>query len=186
MSINIFVSEFLKGVDKDGTILRKWESIKNQRQLRKVLKENNKDPLKPKRGKSGFLFFCDEQRPVIKENNKDIKVKEVVSQLGILWRQLKKDGLTEQYDILSSKDRERYRMEMIEYRKKIKTTATPRIKKAISVKKQTPLELYIKSKKIKLRGKHPDLNDETMDKLLKERWKKLPLVKRIKYIVDDD
>jgi hypothetical protein len=186
MSVNTFVSEFLQQYDREGTLLKKWESIKNQRKLKKILKENNKDPTKPKRGKSGFLFFCDEKRPLIKESNKDIKVKEVVSQLGTLWQELKKDGKTEQYDILSEKDRERYRIEMVVYRNKIKSgIATPKVKKTPR-KKETPLDLYIKSKKMKLRDKNPELNDATMEKLLKDRWKKLPLAKRLKYIIDDD
>jgi hypothetical protein len=184
-AVNIFVSDFLQQYDRDGSILRKWESVKNQRKLKKILKEKSKDPDKPKRGKSGFLFFCDENRPLIKEKNKDIKVKEVVSQLGILWRQIKEEGKTEQYDALSEKDRERYRLEMIAYKNKQKSGIdTPKIRKTPR-RKETPLELYMKSKKIKLKEKHPDLNDQTMEKLLKDRWKKLPLAKRIKYIVDD-
>lgn len=184
-AVNIFVSDFLQQHDRDGSILRKWESVKNQRKLKKILKEKTKDPDKPKRGKSGFLFFCDENRPLIKDKHKDIKVKEVVSQLGILWRQFKEEGKTEQYDLLSEKDRERYRLEMIVYKNKQKSGFTPKIRKTPR-RKETPLELYMKSKKIKLKEKHPDLNDDTMEKLLKDRWKKLPLAKRIKYIVDDD
>jgi hypothetical protein len=184
MSVNIFVSDFLRQHDKDGTILRKWESVKNQRKLKKILKDKNKDPAKPKRGKSGFLFFCDENRPLIKQNHEDITVKEIVSKLGTLWRQLKTDGLTEKYDLLSTKDRERYKDEMVEYKKK-KNTTTPKSRKTPK-KKQTALDLYIKSKKTKVKIKHPDLTDGLIEKSLKDRWKKLPLAKRMKYIVANE
>ena len=109
MNINSFVSDFLNEYDRTGLLLKKWTSVKNQRKLKKFLKDNQKDPLKPKRGKSGFLYFCDEQRPILKENNKNITVKEIVSQLGKLWRQLKDKNETEKYDILSIQDRDRYR-----------------------------------------------------------------------------
>jgi hypothetical protein len=185
MSINIFVSDFLQQHDKDGIILRKWESVKNQRKLKKILKDRNKDPMKPKRGKSGFLFFCDENRPIIKQNNKDITVKEVVSQLGTLWRQLKEDGKTEKYDLLSCKDRERYKDEMILYKKRKNPTTTPKSRKT-PVKKQTAIDLYIKSKKAKVKTKHPELTDGLIEKSLKDRWKRLPLAKRMKYIVANE
>lgn len=184
MSVNTFVLDFLRQHDKDGgAIIRKWESVKNQRKLKKILKDKNKDPAKPKRGKSGFLFFCDENRPLIKQSTEGITVKEVVSQLGTLWQQLKKEGQTGKYDLLSTKDRDRYKDEMIEYNKKKKNpTMTPKTPR----NKQTSLDLYIKSKKARVKTKHPELTDGLIEKSLKDRWKKLPLAKRMKYIVANE
>lgn len=180
MNINSFVSDFLNEYDKTGLLLKKWTSVKNQRKLKKFLKDNQKDPLKPKRGKSGFLYFCDEQRPILKENNKNITVKEIVSQLGKLWRQLKDDNETEKYDLLSIQDRDRYRDEMVTYKKK-KGSHSP-VVKSKKDSKETALQLYVKSKTPRMREKNPSVADGAIEKSLKEKWKRLPLAKRMKYI----
>ena len=55
----------------------------------KIIKKNNitvKDPNKPKRRKSGYLYFCAEYREKMKAENPDLTVKEIVSKLGILWK----------------------------------------------------------------------------------------------------
>lgn len=187
---NIYVLDFLKSFDNTGMISKQWESVKNQKKLKKILKNSviKKDPAKPKRGKSGFLFFCDEMRPVIKETNPDITVKEVVSQLGLLWQKLKFDGNTAPYEDLSIKDRERYRTEMEEYRKKIKAipVKTPansvKVKKTPCEKKVTAFDNYMKSKKNKIKEKNPDIEEGELIQVLKTKWKKLPLNKRAKYI----
>ena len=187
---NIYVLEFLKSFDNTKIISKHWESVKNQKKLKKILKNSmiKKDPAKPKRGKSGFLFFCDEMRPVIKLTNHEITVKEVVSQLGVLWQQLKIDGNTAPYEDQSIKDRERYRTEMEEYRKRIKTipVKTPansvKVKKTPCEKKVTAFDNYLKSKKNKVKEKHPDIEEGELIQVLKNKWKKLALNKRAKYI----
>ena len=191
MSINIFVSEFLKPYDVNGKMTQKWESDINQRKLKKVLKIMAKDPDKPKRGKSGFLFFCEEKRPIIKESNRDMKVKEVVQVLGVMWRKLKLDGNTKQYDDLSLDDRERYKNDMEEYNKKIKNEKSLKSKKTVitTVIKEkvttTAVENFMKSKKKKVQEKRNDLNEIQIEKLLRDKWKKLPVAKRMKYINKD-
>lgn len=199
LSVNIFVLDFLKQFDTNGNISKKWESINNQAKLKRVLKNTSKDPEKPKRGKSGYLFFCDENRPLIKESNEGIEVKEVVRRLGLMWRQLKIDGKTKEYDLLSVNDRARYRSEMEDYKEKIKKSKsivlpqqqqhkTPKksVPKTPKEKKITPLEQYIKSKKKKVKEKRNDLTDENIEKLLRQRWKKLPVAKRMKYLTTSE
>ena len=190
-NFNIYVLDFLKGFENNGVMAKQWESVKNQKKLKKVMKLSMaKDPTKPKRGKSGFLFFCDETRPIIKASNPNITVKEIVSRLGSMWQQLKVDGNVSLYEDKSIEDRERYRSEMVEYRKKLKeiiphkTPAVSSVKeiKTPSEKKQTALDNYIKSKKQKIKEKYPDVDDEELIQVLKNKWKKLPFKKRTKYI----
>ena len=196
-NINIFVLDFLKQYDSEGLMVKQWESLKNQKKLKKVIKNStSKDPSKPKRGKSGFLFFCDEMRPIIKLSNNQITVKEVVSQLGVMWQQLKLEGKIEKYEKESEKDRKRYRTEMENYKMKVKKVTTsnvtivapPRtpktpcgVKKTPREKKNTPLENYIKSKKNKVKEKNPVMDEETIVEHLKEKWKKLSTTKKNKY-----
>ena len=79
-NINQFVIDFLE--NNKTNMSEHWSSKKNQQSLIKTLKKNNikiKDPDKPKRGKSGFLFYCDTKRPIIKQEYPELTVKEIVS-----------------------------------------------------------------------------------------------------------
>jgi hypothetical protein len=83
---------------------------------------------------------------------------------------------------------ERYRAEMEEYRKRIKAipVKTPansvKVKKTPCEKKVTAFDNYMKSKKNKVKEKHPDIEEVELIQVLKNKWKKLPLNKRAKYI----
>ena len=77
-----------------------------------------KDPNKPKRAKSAYLFFCDETRPKIlqkmKKKNTKVSLSEVSKKLGELWGKcsdIKKQVFIE----LSAKDKQRYEEEMEAY-----------------------------------------------------------------------
>jgi hypothetical protein len=186
MSLNIFVLDFLKQFDNSDELINKWESDKNQKKLKRTMKgTKTKDPFKPKRGKSGFLFFCDEKRPqLLKEESlsgNKLTVKEVVSKLGAMWQDLKKEGMTAPYEIESQKDRDRYHTQMQDYRVKLRTQKTKSMKKTTKVKKNNPFDNYLKSKKPKIKKKHPEKEDDAIVELLKEKWKKLPSDKKNKY-----
>lgn len=45
-------------------------------------------PLKPKKGMSAYLYFCNEMRPVIKEELPNIASNEIMKELGRRWRLL--------------------------------------------------------------------------------------------------
>jgi hypothetical protein len=47
--------------------------------------KKQKDPSIPKRPKSSFLFFCDEHRDNIRQNNTELKMGEVMKKLGNMW-----------------------------------------------------------------------------------------------------
>jgi len=78
-----------------------------------------KDPTLPKKAKSGFMFFCDEFRPKIIEEqrakNKKVVIAEVAKALGKKWGALTSK---KKYDKLAAKDKERYADAMSEYNEK--------------------------------------------------------------------
>ena len=192
-SFNTFVLDFFIQFNNNDELRKHWETAKNQRKLKKLLKGSMvvKDPLKPKRGKSGFLFFCDENRPLLlqqnNEANQKISVKAVVSQLGILWQKLKIAGKIEKYERESQIDRERYHNEMKEYREKIKksnkitVTKSKNTIRSLKVKKVNPFDNYVKSKKNKIKLKNPLIEEERIIETLKEKWKKLSDERKAKY-----
>ena len=73
-----------------------------------------KDPKRPKRPKTSYLYFCDEQRPIVKSQHPEFKVGEIMKELGKMWKELSQDGKTK-YNELYEKDKARYEEELEEY-----------------------------------------------------------------------
>jgi hypothetical protein len=93
----------------------------------KKRKRAAKDPNKPKRGKSAYLFFCAANRSKVKEElGEDAKATEVTSALGAKWNELKnstKENSTkvsdkkkvQKYEAEAQADKERYEAEISQY-----------------------------------------------------------------------
>lgn len=77
-----------------------------------------KDPARPKRPTSGYLYFCQDARPKImtkmSKNNKKLVLGDIAKLLGKDWKSLS-DSKRKVYDEKSKKDKERYSEEMEEY-----------------------------------------------------------------------
>ena len=88
----------------------------------KVKMKFKKDPNKPKKPKSGFLFFCDAHRPKMidaqKKKNKKVVIGEIAKELGKKWKKLN-DSQREKYNLMNEKDKERYSKELEAYNTKI-------------------------------------------------------------------
>ena len=88
----------------------------------KKRKSAAKDPNKPKRGKSSYLFFCAENRSKVKaELGADAKATEVTSALGAKWNELKNSTKAsdkkkvQKYEAEAKADKERYDAEIAQY-----------------------------------------------------------------------
>jgi hypothetical protein len=55
---------------------------------RKRKKKKEKDPNKPKRGMSSFMYFAQAKRPEVKQKHPDLKVPEVGKKLSEMWKEL--------------------------------------------------------------------------------------------------
>ena len=87
----------------------------------------------PKKGKSAYIFFCADERPIIKEEHPDMPAKEILAKLGARWKALD-DEDKEKYNKLSSDDKIRYQEEMKNYVPK--EDEEPKEKKKAAPKKQ--------------------------------------------------
>ena len=79
-----------------------------------------KDPNKPKRAKSAFMFYCEKHRPkLIEDQRKEGKVNigDIAKILGKGWKKLK-DSQRKQFDVSALKDKERYEKAIGEYNEK--------------------------------------------------------------------
>jgi hypothetical protein len=77
-----------------------------------------KDPNKPKRAKSAYLFYCADHRPKILEKlrkkKQKINIADVSKKLGAMWGTLD-DKTKAPYTKSAEKDRNRYKDEMEQY-----------------------------------------------------------------------
>jgi len=191
-NINQFVLDFLE--NNKTNMSEHWSSKKNQQSLIKTLKKNNikiKDPDKPKRGKSGFLFDCDTKRPIIKQENPELTVKEIVSKLGTEWQLLKTSNSDEinKYEEMSSKDRNRYKQEMKNYipilnrKTEYKKNSEKKPSKRRSKRNDEDImyENFTKMKKPRVKKSHPEFDSNDIIEYIKSKWDNLADEKKTKY-----
>ncbi|PNS20782.1 hypothetical protein CAC42_2713 [Sphaceloma murrayae] len=69
--------------------------------------KRKKDPNAPKRGLSAYMFFANEQRDKVREDNPGIKFGEVGKMLGDKWKQLS-DKQKAPYEAKAAADKKRY------------------------------------------------------------------------------
>ncbi len=101
-------------------LMEKWNAqkakIKNILQQVEKLKKNKEGP---KKAKSSYICFCDEERAQVKLDNPDMKATEITSELGARWNRLKEDperaDELERYREMSESDKSRYETEKADF-----------------------------------------------------------------------
>ena len=123
-----FVAKFLSD-NGSKELVDKWNSQENieafnvvEIKSTKRSSDKIKDPNKPKRGKSAYIFFCAKKREEAKANLGDgAKATEVTSELGRMWNALKASTKTTEKKLLASleaeaaEDKARYNEAMEDY-----------------------------------------------------------------------
>jgi len=127
-NINAYVEAFI-AEHGDENMVELWQDEEVQKQFNKLINatkkdkgSGKKDPNKPKRGKSAYIFFCAEHREKAKETlGEGAKATEVTAELGRQWNELKASTKAsdkkklEKYEELAREDKERYESEMADY-----------------------------------------------------------------------
>ena len=88
--------------------------LKLEKSANKSSKKNKKDPAAPKRPRTAYIYFCEDQRSIIKNKHPDMTQVDIMSQLGKNWRESKKKP---KYHDKATNDKVRYMKEMAEYAK---------------------------------------------------------------------
>jgi hypothetical protein len=83
-----------------------------------------KDPDAPKRALSAFFWFCNDERPRVKETMPDTTVGEVAKELGRRWNDCTSEQKSK-YEALAAKDKARYEKEINVYKSKKPKAAAP-------------------------------------------------------------
>ena len=114
-----------KKEEKD--VMAQMEGL-SEKELRKLQKEvekkegkgkgrKKKDKNAPTGKRTGYIFFCKEIGPVLRERNPTLKPTEVMTNAGALWKQLsKKERIL--YELQAKEDVERFNKEKAVYEKK--------------------------------------------------------------------
>ena len=98
----------LNAIDKFADLEQKF--------LDKLKVKAKKDPLKPKKSKTSYMFFCDKMREDDKKNGniKIVSIAEQSKKFGKAWKELDENH-KQQYIDLAENDKGRYEEEMQNY-----------------------------------------------------------------------
>ncbi len=89
LEVDIKINNLLECIQQWGTIKQDSDSrfsIKENK-VKSIASKKESPPLKKPLG-SGYLIFCDMERPNVKREYPNMKSQEVLSELGRRWRQL--------------------------------------------------------------------------------------------------
>jgi hypothetical protein len=84
---------------------------------KKKATRKKKDPKAPKGALSGYMFFCKDKRIELKEDQPELAPKEVLTEMGRMWGELKVEDADEvaRYQDMADGDKIRYKEEMAAY-----------------------------------------------------------------------
>jgi len=155
--------------------------------MKKTKVKKVKDPDAPKKGKSAYLFFCEEERPKVKEDLGDeVKSSEITTELGVRWTDLNQDSSSDatkrikKYVELAKQDKERYERERAEYSppteeelKDKKKTKEKKVVKKTPPRKVSAYALFSKEERVKIKEDNPTMSSGDVTKALSTRWQEM-------------
>jgi hypothetical protein len=142
--------------------------------MKKTKEKKVKDPNAPKKGKSAYLFFCEEERPKVKEDLGDeVKSSEVTTELGVRWTDLNQDsssGATKR--IKNERERAEY-SPPTEEELKDKKTKEKKVVKKTPPRKVSAYALFSKEERVKIKEENPTMSSGDVTKALSTRWQEM-------------
>ena len=85
--------------------------------LDRIKLKAKKDPEKPKKSKTSYMYFCQEQRDKLLEENPKILLGEQSKKLGEMWSALEEEE-KQKYVTIAGDDKNRYEQELEDYNEK--------------------------------------------------------------------
>ncbi|PSN66708.1 Non-histone chromosomal protein 6 [Corynespora cassiicola Philippines] len=92
----------------------KEKTTRGKKAVKETGGKKKKDPNAPKRGLSAYMFFANEQRDKVREENPGIKFGEVGKMLGEKWKSLTEKQRAP-YEAKAAADKKRYEEEKAKY-----------------------------------------------------------------------
>lgn len=142
-NISKYVVDFIEQNNMDKKFIEKWNTNDNIANLKKYLNIHgfNSKPRninKPKRGKTAYLFFCEEFRDDVKKEFPAYNARQIVAVLGERWNDLKKTDPKKisYYEKKSEVERDKYKIDIAAYRQEVNTDVP--VPEEKQVKKRKP------------------------------------------------
>jgi len=160
--------------------------------IKRRKKKKKKDPLRPKRAMSSFMMFANERRPELKKANPNLKITEMGSELGKIWKTFSPEE-KKKYEELAARDKARYLKEMATYKppEESDSSSDGGGRKRKKKKKKDPLKpkramssfMYFQNEKRQsVRDANPSLKIPDIGKKMSEMWKELSEDEKKKYV----
>jgi len=160
-----------------------------ERKRRKAGKK--KDPNRPKRAMSSFMFFANEKRAEVRAKFPELKITQVGKKLGEMWKDVTPEE-KKRYEDMHTVDLARYRKAMETYVAPSESSedSDSHSKKRRKKPKKDPnrpkrsmssFMFFANEKRAETRTQHPDLKVTEIGKKLSELWKKLTPEEKKKY-----
>ena len=141
-----------------------------------------KDPNKPKRGNSAYIFFCKDKREEVKDSMTDSTPRTVTKELGARWNIAKESGSIAKYEKMAADDKVRYQGEMADYTPPTEeewaklTTKTKKTRKSKKKKRSGPKRacssyiFFCKEMRETIKQEDPNIESKDIMKELGVRW----------------
>ena len=151
------------------------ESVKESKPKRQKRAKKAKNA--PKNPKTSYIFYCQEKRPEIKEEKPDLAAKDILRELGALWKEVD-DEEKEKYKKMAEDDKERYKNEMANYDPNQAEEEKPKKERKKKVKgapknPRTAYNFFCTKNREEFKEENPDLDGKEITKKLGEAWKQI-------------
>jgi high mobility group protein B4 len=133
----------------------------------------------PKNSKSAYMFFCQQMRPEVKEQNSDLSAKEINAKLGAMWKEIKDTDDADKYSELAAVDKIRYKEEMENYVPTESENEKPEKKKRAKKPKDAPKNaksaymFFCQEMRTEVKEENPNLSAKEITAKLGAMWKEI-------------
>ena len=155
------------------------EDVEEEQKARKPRAKKVKNA--PKNASGPYIFFCKEERENVKKEMPDLTAKEIMTELGKRWKEIKDTDEVEKYKKMAEEDKVRYTEEMKNYipsdeeEEKTKKPRKQRAKKDKNAPKnvRSVYIFYCEKNRDSIKKKNPELKGKEITAKLSEEWKKI-------------
>ena len=107
--------QYVQAAEQDAARYHKAMQTYDKPPVEYIKGKRRKDPNAPKRAMSAYLYYCEDYRQMVRNENPDKTIAEVAKILGEMWRALSDDDKAP-YQEKATRDRDRYMKVMDAYR----------------------------------------------------------------------
>lgn len=175
--IEIDISKFAQNTVKKIVESQDYNNMVEKVYKTKEEKKEKKDPNAPKGPKNAFIFFCNDRRSEIKEENPDMKSTEIAKKMGEMWKEI--DSVEKaQYQEMAEEDKKRYsdQLESYEPKEGFKNPKSPKKNKEENPSPKRARSAYIyfcTEKREEVKKSNPSISNTEILSELGKMWKSL-------------